>query len=129
MHKILVIDDDESFTDLIEANLRMTGEYFVKAENDSTKALGVMQAFDPDVVLLDIVMPGLDGGELLAQIEADPELSKVPIILVSALVANEETTAGAVAHSANRLIVAKPVKIQKLVTAIEHVLTADPDEA
>ena len=67
MTKILIIDDEVVFTDLMRMNLEKTGEFKVKVENESTLALRAAREFEPDVILLDIVMPGMDGGDLSAR--------------------------------------------------------------
>lgn len=86
--KILVIDDDPQFSALVQLNLGQSGEYEVAIENDSTKAMKLAREFKPDLVILDIVMPGLDGGDIERLFRADPDLSDVPIIIMSAIVEN-----------------------------------------
>src|SRR4029453_11122829 len=70
--RILIIDDDRECTRLVKMLLEKAGSYLVLEENDATKAHQSAQNFRPDVILLDIVMPKTDGGEVAAQIEADP---------------------------------------------------------
>ena len=72
--------------ELIKINLEKTGEFEVQIENDSTLALGTTRRFQPDAILLDVVMPGMDRGDVQAQFQGDPFLSSVPIILLTALV-------------------------------------------
>ncbi|MGI9240402.1 MAG: response regulator, partial [Verrucomicrobiales bacterium] len=75
-----------------------------------------------DVILLDIVMPGMDGGDLSARFREHPKLKDTPIIIISALVANNETADDAVAMSGDQIIVAKPVRMEKLRKSIEFAL-------
>lgn len=121
-HRILIIDDEEEFTDLLRLNLGRTGRFEVSVVNDPTKALHTAQAFHPDVVLLDIVMPGIDGGDIASSFKSDPALKDVPIILVSALVSNRELEEDEVARSGDKIVLGKPVKLEKLVKAIEQSL-------
>src|SRR5215472_19237136 len=72
--RILIVDDDANSTHLVKILLERSGPYLVLEENDPTKADQTAHNFKPDVILLDIVMPKIDGGELATQIESDREL-------------------------------------------------------
>ncbi len=122
--KILVIDDDVPLAESIKLNLEDMGSFEVCVETQSTDALGTARKFMPDVILLDIVMPGLDGGDVSAQFQADPFLQGVPVIIVTALVANSETGADDGVNSGGQVMIAKPVKFDKLLHAIEGALMA-----
>ena len=122
MKKILIIDDEVAFTDLMRMNLEKTGEFEIQVENNSASAMRVAKEFLPDVILLDIVMPGMDGGDLSARFKEHPQLKDTPVIIISALVANDETGEDAVAVSGDQIIVAKPVRIEKLRKSIEFAL-------
>ena len=122
MTKILIIDDEVGFTDLMRMNLEKAGEFEVRVENHSNLALRAAREFEPDVILLDIVMPGMDGGDLSARFREHPKLKDTPIIIISALVANNETSDDAVAMSGDQIIVAKPVRMEKLRKSIEFAL-------
>lgn len=122
MTKILIIDDEVAFTDLMRMNLEKAGEFEVRVENHSNLALRAAREFEPDVILLDIVMPGMDGGDLSARFREHPKLKDTPIIIISALVANNETSDDAVAMSGDQIIVAKPVRMEKLRKSIEFAL-------
>src|SRR5260370_36127664 len=89
--RILVVDNDRDSTRLVKILLERTGRYSVLEENDATKAHQSAQNFKPDLILLDIVMPETDGGEVAAHIQADPELQKTPVIFLTALVTKAET--------------------------------------
>src|SRR5207245_3156516 len=107
--RILIVDDDREITRLVKILLERTGRYLVLEENDAAKAHQSAQNFRPDVILLDIMMPKTDGGEVAAQIEADPELQSTPIIFLTALVTEPETKAGLRIEGHRSL--AKPVNI------------------
>ena len=91
---ILIIDNDRDFTHFTKLALEKTGNYSVCEENDATKAHQTAQRIKPDLVLLDIVMPETDGGEVAARIQADPLLQGTPIIFLTALVTKAETRSG-----------------------------------
>ena len=120
--RILIVDDDRESTRLVKILLEKTGSYLVREENDATKAHQSAQNFRPDLILLDIMMPRTDGGEVAAQIEADPELKGTPIIFLTALVTKPEIKTGL--RIQGRPSLAKPIAIPELVNRIEETLTA-----
>src|SRR5437899_8338260 len=92
--RILIVDDDPESTHVVKILLERTGRYLVLEENDAAKAHQSAQNFRPDVILLDIIMPETDGGEVAAQIQTDRELQGTPVIFLTALVTETETKAG-----------------------------------
>ncbi|MBP7948666.1 MAG: response regulator [Verrucomicrobiales bacterium] len=122
MKKILVVDDEVGFTRLLQMNLEKTGNYQVIVVNDSTKALEAARTFKPDLALLDIVMPGMDGGDIVAKMKDDPDLCRVPVLMLTALVGRHEASADAVVQSGKLLMLSKPVRLSVLVQAIEEQL-------
>jgi two-component system phosphate regulon response regulator PhoB len=82
-NKILVVDDEEDVTALIEYHLRGKG-YVVESINDSNLIMGRARAFQPDLVMLDVMMPDLSGIQICRMIRADPKLQHVPVIFLSA---------------------------------------------
>jgi len=84
--RILLVDDEKSFTNLLKLNLEDTGNYEVRVENWPEDALAAAQQFKPDLVLLDIIMPRLPGGNVAAQIKEDPALKDTPIVFLTAAV-------------------------------------------
>jgi len=125
VRKILVIDDEVGFTKLLKMNLEKTGQYEVLVENESIKALNTAHEFLPDVVLLDIVMPGMDGGDVAAQMQDDPMLCHVPVIMMTALVSQEETSQDAVAQAGAMNILPKPVNLDVLLRCLEEALASE----
>jgi len=120
--KILLIDDEAGFTELLKMNLERTGSFEVQIENDSTQALISARAFSPDLILLDVVMPGMDGGDVQAAFQSDPYLAKVPVIMLTALVDSAELSEGAVAQSGSSIVLPKPVDLPLLLRVIEESL-------
>lgn len=119
-HKVLLIDDEAGFTELLKMNLEKGGEFEVTVENDSTRAHETAVDFRPDVILLDVVMPGMDGGDVQAQFESDPHLSRTPIIMLTALVDSTELSDGAVAQSGTSIVLPKPVDFPLLQRVIRE---------
>ena len=92
--RILIVDNDPNTTHLVKVLLERTGHYLVLEENDATRAHQSARNFRPDLILLDVVMPETDGGEVAARIEADPELHNTPIVFLTALVTRAEAKSG-----------------------------------
>lgn len=84
MTKILMVDDDKLVTDLLEKLLKADG-YQTVTVNDSTQAIDVAQKENPDLVLLDLMMPQPDGFRVCRMLREVPEFKKLPIIIVTAL--------------------------------------------
>ena len=80
--RILVVDDDPLNRRLLIRSLERDG-HRVEAAEDGPSGLAMMAAEAPDVVLLDILMPGLDGIEVLRRMKRDPDLRHVPVVMVS----------------------------------------------
>jgi CheY-like chemotaxis protein len=120
--RILIIDNDRDSTRLVKILLERAGGYLVLEENDATKAHQSARNFRPDLILLDIVMPVTDGGEIAAQIQADSELQRTPVIFLTALVTKAEAKAGL--HIQGHSFIAKPVSIPDLIKEIEENLPA-----
>ena len=123
--RILIVDDDANSTHLVKILLERSGPYLVLEENDPTKADETAHNFKPEVILLDVIMPKMDGGELATQIEADRELHDTPIIFLTALVTHGEAKGGL--HIQGHPFVAKPISIPELIDAIEKHLPARAD--
>jgi CheY-like chemotaxis protein len=121
--RILVVDDEPSITRLLKLNLEQTGDYEVATENVSKAALAAAEAFRPDLILADVVMPGLDGGALASQLRASPRLKGVPIVFLTAAVTREEVRArrGLVGGLP---FLAKPVDLHEVLTCLERHLGA-----
>jgi len=119
--KILVIDDEENFTKLLKRNLELTNKYEVRTENKGALGLAAAKEFKPDLILLDILMPDVDGGEVGCQLENDSETANIPVIYLTAVVNKEEV------EKSDGLIgrhpfVAKPVSTIELIDCIEKAL-------
>jgi DNA-binding response OmpR family regulator len=83
MPKILIVDDDVTITDLMKMLVSMEGHQPTTV-NDSTKAIEVADTVRPDLITLDLMMPGLTGFELCQLLHKDPRFVNVPVIIVSA---------------------------------------------
>src|SRR5215210_7346940 len=115
--RIMIVDDESGFTRLLKLTLERTGHYTVREQNEGTRALETAREFRPDLILLDIVMPRIDGGDVARQIQADPMLKNVRIIFLTAIVSKKEATPGSLIGGFP--FMAKPVSLDALVKCIE----------
>ncbi len=120
--RILIIDDSGDFTRAAKLALERTGRYSVWEENEPARARQTAQRIRPDLILLDIAMPGTDGGEVAARIESDPTLHRTPVVFLTALVTKAEARSGL--QIQGHPFLAKPISIPELVAGIERYLPA-----
>jgi CheY-like chemotaxis protein len=117
--KILVVDDDASSLELIEAMLVPNG-YEIITANDGSKAVAIIIEKKPDLILLDIMMPGLDGYSTLTKIKENKTISKIPVVMLTAMgfQLNKELALrfGAVGY------ITKPVELAELLKTISRLL-------
>ena len=121
--RILIVDNDSNSTHLVKILLERSGPYRVLEENDSTEADQTARSFKPDLILLEVMMSGLDGGEVAEKIQADRELHNTPVIFLTGLVTKAEAKSGL--HIQGHPVVAKPINIPELIDAIETHLDVD----
>ena len=120
MKRILVVDDEAAITRLIKLNLEAAGGYLVFTENRADRVLDAARSFQPDLALLDIMMPGALGTDIAAQLQDDPRLRHIKIIFLTAIARKGETDAS---HSiGGQMIIAKPATVGELIEAIERAL-------
>lgn len=116
--RILLVDDEKSLTTLLKLNLEETGDYEVRVENWPEDALPTARQFKPDLILLDIIMPRLPGGNVAALIDADPELKDTPIVFLTAAVRKHQVEENDGIIS-GRPCLAKPATVEEVVAMIE----------
>src|SRR5712671_1300135 len=80
--RILVVDDQPQNTRLLKLYLEQTDDYVVREENNAHAALSSAEEFHPHLIFLDVMMPGVDGGEVAARFRATPELKTIPIVFL-----------------------------------------------
>jgi DNA-binding response OmpR family regulator len=119
--RVLAVDDEADFLALLKANLERSRRYEVAALTDPSEFERTAIEFRPDLVLLDVVMPGRDGLELLAALRGDERLRATPVIMLTALA--HGSTGGGVAKD-GVLYLSKPVKMKRLVHCIEEHIEA-----
>ncbi len=83
--RVIIIDDEEDFLKIIKVNLEKTGKYEIMTLSNAKDIIAQIRTFNPDVILLDILMPKIDGVETCRMLNEDPAGKGVPIIILSAL--------------------------------------------
>jgi two-component system, OmpR family, response regulator len=117
--RILIIDDEVSFARMVKLNLEKTGAFEVRTENIATSALPAAREFKPDLIILDVIMPSMDGGDVASQIKRDRNLRNTPIIFLTATVSKREAGEGGL-NSGGEFFLAKPVTVENLIQCINE---------
>jgi CheY-like chemotaxis protein len=120
MKKILVIDDDQFFNKALAAALPAE-KYKVIEAQDGEQGLNQMREEKPDLVVLDLLMPKLDGTAFLKQVKADPLLSKVPV-LVSSNLSSVKKISDVIAMGAVGYVIKSNESMQSIVQDIERII-------
>ncbi len=116
--KVLIVDDDMATSRLLGLGLEKTGVFQVKVENMATQAFVQAREFRPDVILLDVCMPGADGGDVAFQIHDDSSLRSTPIIFLTSLVSGQE--ASKTVQRGGYEFLSKPASIGKVIESIDR---------
>lgn len=117
--RILIIDDEPDFTALLKANLEEVGNFEVMEVNDSSQALQAARDFQPELCIIDVVMPGLDGGDVVALLRADPELKDVAVVMLTALVEENPDTSDGETQTGGLPFVSKTSEFGTILSCIE----------
>ena len=117
--RILIVDDEVAFTRMVKLNLEKAGDFEVRIENRAAGALAAARDFKPHLILLDVIMPSMDGGDVQNQIKRDRSLRDTPIIFLTATLSKREAGAGGL-NSGGELFLGKPVSVENLVACINE---------
>ncbi len=116
--RILIIDDDQVLSQALAAGLTSHG-YLVNAENDSRRALDAVREFKPHLVILDMCMPNLDGGDVAQQLNEHPDSGRIPIVFLTSIVQPDEADRMV---QTGQVFMSKPVALSALAKQIESCL-------
>ena len=118
MKSVLVVDDEPINITLLAQILK--GHYKVKVAKDGERALSICRAAAPDMVLLDVMMPGIDGFEVCRQLKADAATAAIPVVFVTGKSDPAEQDAGMALGAAGYL--AKPVDAAVVMACVRGLL-------
>ena len=119
--KILVVDDDAMITRFLKLVLEKTGRYQIRTENKGAAAVSAAAEFLPELIILDVNMPDMDGGVVASQLKAREDLRHIPVVFLTGNVSEEE--ADAQITIGENSVLAKPINLEKLVDCIERNLS------
>ena len=122
--RILIVDDEPGITQLLRLNLEKTGHYTVRTENEADRVLSAATEFKPDLMILDVMMPGMSGGELAGKLRNTRTFKTLPIVFLTAAVKQHEVDArdGVIGGFP---YIAKPLNVKGVIEIIQKNL---PDE-
>jgi CheY-like chemotaxis protein len=123
--KVLIIDDEVAFTNVVKLTLEGKANYEVGVENDPRQAIAAARKFWPDIIVLDVVMPEIDGGEVHTQLMGDPILKHIPVIFLTAIVRQKEVDERK-GMIGGYFYIAKPVSADELIKAIKEHIRSEP---
>ena len=126
MAKILIVDDDATITGLIEALMMMEGHH-PTIVNDSTKAMDIADSVHPDLITLDLMMPGLTGFELCELLHKDPRFENIPIMIISAK--DDLSSKERVAQLGAKAYLTKPFNVEALQQSVRECAAGSTDSA
>ncbi len=117
--RILLVDDEHNLLVLLKLNLEKTNRYEVKLEHRAMEVLAAAEAFKPDLIMMDFMMPEMNGTEVAAKLQANQELKHIPVIFLTASVAkgNQEQRKE---HFGGRPMLSKPASPEEVIACIEQ---------
>jgi two-component system phosphate regulon response regulator PhoB len=117
--KILVVDDESDVADLVAYHLKAKG-FVVETVNDPTQSIGLARSFLPDLVILDVMMPEINGIQICRMLRADPKLKQVPVVFLTAKVEENDRVQGLETGADD--YVCKPFSTKELVLRVQNLL-------
>lgn len=125
-YTVLVVDDDPDLLEMLVDGLELLGHFDVVHAQDGIQGLELCFEVRPDCMIIDVMMPGLNGYQLVRALRGDPESAATPLILLTALAQDKNRFIG-LAAGADRYLL-KPVTPRELVKAVQHAVTIDAAE-
>ena len=119
MARILVVEDEKQISDMIAFKLRNSGHQVIQA-HDGEQALDLAKGHLPDLVMLDVMMPGIGGFEVLRRLKIDPALRAVPVIMVTAKGHERDVLSGLQGGAVDYVV--KPFSLKELAARVELAL-------
>ncbi|MCA9406755.1 MAG: response regulator [Candidatus Omnitrophica bacterium] len=117
--KILLVDDEKGFTAMLKLNLETAGNYDVRVENEADKAINAAMQFKPNLILMDVIMPKMEGPDVAFEIKSNSMLSSTPIVFLTATVTRDEVEAQG-GRIGGHTFIAKPALLPELIQSIEN---------
>jgi DNA-binding response OmpR family regulator len=119
--RILIVDDDPKISNLVQFFLERTNRFIVRVENRSSQACAAARDFLPEMALLDVDMPGKDGGEVAAELMQEPAMKGLQIVFLTSLISLTDAGENSVMRGGMRFL-AKPVSPKVLIDTVDRVM-------
>lgn len=119
MKMVLIIDDEQDFLDMVKIHLEAISDFQVYTASDGKTGIAVAKKIKPDIIILDILMPLMDGFQVLEKIKKDADTLDIPVIMLSAAYGDKAKIKAAGLYAEN--YITKPVDINALKAKIEEV--------
>lgn len=116
---VLVIDDQQQIVRLIQVNLEKEG-FEVRTAADGVEGIALIRSIRPDLIILDVIMPRMDGFEVLKEMKREESLADIPVIMLTVKTHNADIVEGL--KEGAELYLAKPFHPKELVTLVRRVL-------
>jgi two-component system alkaline phosphatase synthesis response regulator PhoP len=116
--KILIVDDDAATRNILEKIFLSEGYWVAKAKNGK-EALAIAKDFLPDVIILDIMMPVMDGTITLERLEKNPKTRNIPVLFLTSLISKTEELGK---FAKDRRFLAKPIDRDKVLKAVNEII-------
>ncbi len=120
--KVLLIDDERAFTEMLRLNLEAIGLYDVEVENNAVNAISTALNFRPDLILMDIIMTNRRGTDLAAQFKKSLEFRQIPIVFLTATVSGHDPVLGENEFMGHPVI-PKPTDLNVLLAVLDENLS------
>lgn len=118
--KIMMVDDEEDFLTIIKLNLLATGLYDVATFSTTENIIENIDKYRPDIIILDILMPGISGIEACKMIRKDPIGKDIPVVMLSAL--DKESVQSNIDGLMVADYISKPIEVDELIVHLDKVL-------
>lgn len=118
---ILIIDDEEDFCFFVKLNLENTGKFDVLTASGGAEGIKMAIKYQPDLILLDIIMPELDGGQVAEQLLENQGTKDIPVLFITAIASRQ----GIQSHEGRiggRHFIAKPAMFEEIMEKIDRIL-------
>lgn len=115
---IVIVDDEKDFTEVVKDALEKTKRYSVIQANSGSEGIELIKEHQPNLVLLDLMLPDVDGNDVAAELKQNKLTENIPVVFLTAAVTPEETKAREGVIGGN-VFLAKPIGIKELVECVD----------
>jgi two-component system OmpR family response regulator len=123
--KILIVDNEPALTSVLRMTLESAGEFEVREENNPSFAAATARHFRPDLIVLDIKMPDMDGADVAIRLKGEPELSETPVVFLTGAVSIPEVVRHGKVIGGLRFL-PKTMRLDALVNCLKQILRGTP---